>query len=100
MLEVSLKVLPKPFAEATLRFELSEAEGLSRLNQWGGQPLPISASTWQDGALHLRLSGAEAAVAGACTKFGGERLLDADCAALWQSLREPPRSRSPCPVRS
>jgi len=88
ILEVSLKVLPKPFAEATLRFELDEAEALSRLNQWGGQPLPISASAWQDGVLHLRLSGAEAAVAGAWDKLGGERLLDADCATLWQGLRE------------
>ncbi|MCW3478696.1 glycolate oxidase subunit GlcE [Neisseriaceae bacterium JH1-16] len=88
ILEVSLKVLPKPFAEATLRFELSEAEALTRLNQWGGQPLPISASTWQDGVLYLRLSGAEAAVAGACGKLGGERIADADCAVLWQGLRE------------
>ncbi|MDN0084690.1 glycolate oxidase subunit GlcE [Crenobacter sp. SG2305] len=88
ILQVSLKVLPKPFAEATLRFELPETEALSRLNQWGGQPLPISASAWQYGVLHLRLSGAEAAVAGACAKLGGERIAEADCAAFWQGLRE------------
>src|SRR5690606_19977644 len=39
LLEVSLKVLPRPVAEATLRFELDEASALRRVNEWGGQPL-------------------------------------------------------------
>ncbi|WP_313563184.1 glycolate oxidase subunit GlcE, partial [Diaphorobacter nitroreducens] len=38
--EVSLKVLPVPPAEATLRFDCDQAEALRRLNAWGGQPLP------------------------------------------------------------
>ena len=62
IVELSLKVLPRPVAEATLRFALDEATALHRLNQWAGQPLPLSASAWQDGVLHLRLSGAGAAV--------------------------------------
>ncbi|MES2070233.1 MAG: glycolate oxidase subunit GlcE [Pseudomonadota bacterium] len=84
--EVSLKVLPKPFAESTLVFALSEADALSRLNLWGGQPLPISASAWQVGRLMLRLSGAEAAVRAARQKLGGEVVANAD--AYWASLRE------------
>ncbi|MDH1676118.1 glycolate oxidase subunit GlcE, partial [Comamonas aquatica] len=45
--EVSLKVLPVAPGETTLRFDgLSQAEALQRLNQWGGQPLPLNASCW------------------------------------------------------
>ena len=86
LLEVSLKVLPRPFAEATLRFESSELEAIRRLNDWGGQPLPVSASAWCDGVLALRLSGAEAAVAAARRALGGEELPDA--AAFWRDVRE------------
>ena len=88
ILEVSLKVLPVALATATLRFELGEKEALDRLNAWGGQPLPVNASAWQGGVLHLRLRGARAAVAAACAKLGGECLDDAPAAAFWQGLRE------------
>jgi len=83
--EVSLKVLPKPVAEATLRLELDEAAALKRMNEWAGQPLPVSATTWLDGILQVRLSGARAAVAEAQAKIGGEAV---DGAALWHGLRE------------
>jgi glycolate oxidase FAD binding subunit len=90
--EVSLKVLPVAPAEATLAFELSQAEALQRLNAWGGQPLPLNASCWQlqDGApvLLLRLRGAVAAVEAACRTLGGQRLDNAPAAAQWQALRE------------
>jgi len=86
LLEVSLKVLPRPFAETTLRFAMSEAEAIRRLNEWGGQPLPVSGSAWCDGVLALRLSGAEAAVDAAVRLLGGEALPDA--AAFWAGVRE------------
>jgi glycolate oxidase FAD binding subunit len=60
--DVSIKLLPRPIVECTLRFELTEATAIERLNEWGGKPLPISGSVWFDGALHVRLSGANAAV--------------------------------------
>jgi glycolate oxidase FAD binding subunit len=41
---------------------MSEIDALRRLNEWGGQPLPMSASCWHDGVLTVRLSGAQAAV--------------------------------------
>ena len=86
ILEVSLKVLPTPFAETTLGFAMPQHEALWRLNQWGAQPLPISASVWHDGALTLRLSGAEAAVKTAARKLGGVPVDDG--AAFWRALRE------------
>ncbi|WP_374260531.1 glycolate oxidase subunit GlcE [Zoogloea sp.] len=88
IVELSLKVLPRPVTEATLRFALDEAAALHRLNQWAGQPLPLSASVWQDGVLHLRLSGAGAAVDAAIARLGGERLDDAEADVLWRGLRD------------
>jgi glycolate oxidase FAD binding subunit len=86
--EVTLKVLPLPAASATLRFEFEQPAALKAVNTWGGQPLPIEASAWWDGALLLRLAGAEAAVASACRKLGGD-LIPADLAEpFWAGLRD------------
>ncbi len=88
LLEVSLKVLPLPKAQATLRFELSQEQALHQLNRWAGQPLPIHASAWWDGALVLRLAGAQAAVRSACQSLGGD-LIEAEIAEpFWAGLRD------------
>jgi len=84
--EVSLKVLPKPAAEATLQFEFDEATAIRTMNQWAGQPLPLSATSWHAGLLSVRLSGAETAVRAAQARLGGEVLKDAD--AFWLRLRD------------
>ena len=86
LLGVSLKVLPIPAAEATLRLELPQDKALETMNRWGGQPLPVSATCWHDDLLTLRLSGARAAVLAAREKLGGEAV--ADAAAFWESVRE------------
>jgi glycolate oxidase FAD binding subunit len=88
ILTASLKVLPRPPAEITLHFEMDEPAALLALNQWAGQPLPISASAWQDGLLTLRLSGAVAAVKAAAAKLGGMRVENEEGAQFWASLRE------------
>ncbi|MDB5747444.1 MAG: glcE [Massilia sp.] len=86
MLEMSVKVLPRAFAETTLQFDMSEIEAIRKLNEWGGQPLPVSGSCWHDGVLALRLSGARAAVDAAVTSLGGQAMQDGD--AFWAGLRE------------
>jgi glycolate oxidase FAD binding subunit len=86
--EVTLKVLPCPAAELSLRFELSQAAAIARLNEWAGRPLPISASAWHADALTLRLSGAAAGVAAARDKLGGEPIPDIEAHEFWQSVRE------------
>jgi glycolate oxidase FAD binding subunit len=88
ILEVSLKVLPQPVAEASLRFELPQDQGLDAVNRWAGQPLPLAATCWQDKVLTLRLAGAQAAVAAACNKLGGERLAEPEAEGFWAALRE------------
>lgn len=68
LLEASVKVLPKPAASVTLRCQISQEKALKALNEWAGQPLPLSASCWigsskgGDGELTIRLAGAAAAV--------------------------------------
>ena len=86
LLEVSIKVLPIPPFELTLRMQMKEAEAIERMNQWAGKPLPISATCFYENNLTLRLSGAESAVRAARAKLGGE--LISDGAVFWNSIRE------------
>ena len=94
--EVSLKVLPIAPLEATLKFEMLQAQALTQLNSWGGQPLPLNASCWLNeeskengkGTLYLRLRGAVAAVESACAKLGGERLPQAQTVNDWKLCRD------------
>ena len=86
LVDVSLKVLPRPVTERTLAFDVDEATAIKQMNEWGGQPLPISASAWVDGELRIRLSGARAAIEAAQSRLGG-RAVD-DAASWWSDLRE------------
>jgi glycolate oxidase FAD binding subunit len=86
--EVSLKVLPLPPATLTLRLEAEQADAIRRVNEWGGQPLPLNASAWWDGMLVLRLCGAAAAVNAAATVVGGEAIEAGLAASFWRGLRD------------
>lgn len=90
--EVSIKVLPRPPADQTLGWRLSQAEVLPLLNEWAGQPLPIVATAWHGGDLGVRFAGARAAVATAVAQFEQRYkavVLPAnEAASFWQRLRE------------
>jgi len=86
--EVSLKVLPRPGASLTLRFDAEQAQALQWINQWAGQPLPLQASAWWRGALVLRLAGAPTAVQAAARKLGGERIEAPLAQQFWHGLRD------------
>ncbi|WP_432239814.1 glycolate oxidase subunit GlcE [Herbaspirillum robiniae] len=86
ILQVSLKVLPKPFASSTRVFEMNQEGALRLLNQCGGQPLPLVASAWSNNVLTIRLAGAQAAVDSAVKKLGGSELSNGD--DFWRDLRE------------
>jgi glycolate oxidase FAD binding subunit len=93
ILEVSLKVLPRPMEELTLRLQLNEDEALKRFSLWRGMPMPVSASCWvpeADGAgtLWVRLSGAPPAIAAARQRIGGEAVETQEAATHWLSMRE------------
>ena len=100
--EISLKLLPVPPAEATLRFVLPQGEALAHLHRWGAQPLPLNASNWlldqataghaPQPVLYLRLRGAAAAVDAACRRLlaevPGEQLDNAQTAPDWTLCRD------------
>ena len=91
ILEVSLKTLPVAPATTTLRFDIDQDEALRRLNAWGGEPLPISASAWWERTLVVRLAGAAAAVQAAAKRFvakGGEVLEPTMAQTFWRGLRD------------
>jgi glycolate oxidase FAD binding subunit len=98
LLEASVKVLPKPAATATLRCQISQEKALKTLNEWAGQPLPLSASCWigsgkgGDGELTFRLAGAAAAVKAAIplmSSLVNATELNSDAAEhFWNDLRE------------
>lgn len=96
LLNVSIKVLPKPVATKTLKFSLPQAVAIQTMNQWASKPLPLSASAWMgdtgSGDLYIRLSGARAAVEAAYPKLNSEiacEVLDETTATnFWASLRE------------
>ena len=88
ILEVSLKMLPLPAVETTLRLAQTAAKAIALVNEWAAQPLPVSATAWTDGNLVLRLSGAAAAVDAAAKKLGGEHITPEAAARFWHGVRE------------
>lgn len=85
--EVSLKVLPRPRAEETLRFEMPAKDAIEAFNRWSGQPLPLSGAAWCGGVAWIRLSGASAAVRAAHERLGGERVDPTSASQWWNALR-------------
>ena len=98
LLEASVKVLPRPAATTSLRCNITQARALQLVNEWAGQPLPLSASCWigssigGDGELTIRLAGAAAAVKAAIPVMGAAvnaAELDPQVASeFWAALRE------------
>ncbi|WP_342067559.1 glycolate oxidase subunit GlcE [Achromobacter kerstersii] len=94
ILDVSMKVVPRPMEELTLVLPATQAQALASFALWRGKPLPISATSWTggdgdgQGAMHVRLSGAPPAIASARQVVGGDPM-DPDAAqAWWRGLRE------------
>ena len=86
LLEVSLKVLPKPEMESTQLFQCSAVEALEKIHGWSQTPLPLSASSYHDSILRIRLSGATEAVKAAKDTVSGETMAEAE--QYWQQLKE------------
>ncbi|HWT72094.1 MAG TPA: glycolate oxidase subunit GlcE [Oxalicibacterium sp.] len=86
LLDVSLKTLPRPVQELTLQLQMNEGDAIVACNRWVAEALPLSASCWHAGVLHVRLSGAPTAIRSAQAVIGGETVEDGD--AFWRELRE------------
>jgi glycolate oxidase FAD binding subunit len=86
ILDVSLKVLPRPRETMTLVQSLTPRAAVENLCRWAAAPLPISASCIEGERLCVRLSGTVSALAKARGTIGGEVLENAD--AFWLDVRE------------
>ena len=84
--EISMKCLPLPKVEATRVLECAPDEAIRRTNEWGGKPLPISATCYYAGRLFVRISGSAPALDAASAKIGGSAV--ADGSAFWESIRD------------
>lgn len=88
ILDVSLRVVPVTAADITLRFEMDAATAIEQVNRWIGAALPVDASAWHDGLLHLRLRGAAAAVRAGNQTLSGIALDPEPASAYWRDLRD------------
>lgn len=86
LLEISLKVLPRPEQEVTVVLESSAADAIHKANLWAGRPLPITATCYHEGRHYVRLSGAAKAVHAAAADLGGDEQPEAT--DLWAKLRD------------
>jgi glycolate oxidase FAD binding subunit len=86
LLEVSLKVLPRPQTELTLVYQTELNEALEAMHDWAQKPYPVSASCFDGNLMTIRLSGEERAVQAARKLMGGD--IHEDGESFWHKLRE------------
>ncbi|HEY8887443.1 MAG TPA: glycolate oxidase subunit GlcE [Gallionella sp.] len=86
MLELSLKVLPRPAASITVTRVCSAAGAISSMSALLSKPLPVDGACFHGEQLYIRISGSAQAVQEARSKIAGDVLPDAD--AFWHALRE------------
>lgn len=84
LLEVSVKVLPRPRHRCTLRLTIDVHESLERLAGWRRTPMPITGACHDGHSLFIRLEGGVASVGAAARSAGGEPVDD----RFWTELRE------------
>ncbi len=84
ILEVSIRVTPRPRAEAFRAYDLESEAARMWLIELMRRPLPLSGAFHDGERLHLRLSGGEAAVAQTARELGGETESD----EIWAALRD------------
>ena len=88
ILEVSLKVLPRPQADATLVLERPASECHAASETWLRAGRPVSALIHDGTRMIVRLSGTHSAVSDAVQDIGGEAMAADAAAALWTSVRD------------
>jgi glycolate oxidase FAD binding subunit len=84
----SVRVVPMPEAETTLRFELDRDTARARTTAWGRRPLPITATCHADRTLCVRLSGTATGVTAAIASLGGDAVPEPEASAFWSSVRD------------
>ena len=85
LLSVSLRVHPVASHVTTCVLETSATAALELGAQFARQALPIAATWWHDGRLHVRLAGSEAALRSGRAIIGGEKHRDEN---YWDEIRD------------
>jgi len=85
LLDVSLKVIPKPEAESTLILECDAQTAIDQMHHWMQQSLPLSASSYFDGKLYIRLASNDASIKESQQTIGGDLINNID---YWQQIKE------------
>lgn len=84
LLQVSLRVLPKPESEKTVLHAESDAtEALRKMNYWVGKTQAISATAWDGHTIRIRLSGSAASITHGREYIDGEWCNEPD---YWHEL--------------
>jgi glycolate oxidase FAD binding subunit len=84
ILDVSLRVTPRPRAETALVFDMAGGAARTWVTTLMRRPLPLSGAFHDGARLHLRLSGGDTAVAVTARELGGE----AEPLEIWRSIRD------------
>jgi glycolate oxidase FAD binding subunit len=86
LLEISLKVLPRPAASITVMRECSPAEAIASMSGLLTKPHPVDGACYHGDHCYVRLSGSAQAVREARTKIPGDVMPEAE--TFWHALRE------------
>ena len=86
MLDITLKLLPLPEAEASFSMKLEPAAMQGILRDRRHASMPISAASYNDGTLNIRLSGSAASIDDAINKLPTDA--QEISAGYWQKLNE------------
>ena len=86
LMEISLKVLPRPYASITVTCECSKTDAISSMSKLLGKPYPVDGACHDGERSYVRISGSVQAVNETSKKIPGEVLIDAD--VFWHKLRE------------
>lgn len=88
LLDLSVRVVPMPRAQQTQIISTHAEQALAWFAEWNQTALPITAASFADGHLRVRLAGAQSAVHKAALRIGGDTLPEADATSYWQDLRD------------
>ncbi len=86
MLEVTLRLLPRPSCEATLVHPCRRDEAAGRMSAISSRSLPLDGLAWHDDRIWIRLSGSRPGVEAAVRRLGGETVENGP--GFWAALRD------------
>lgn len=86
LLDISLKVLPRPETELTLAQQTSAQQALDSMHALSHLPLPVSASLFDGDTLFVRLSGTARGVDAARDRVSGDEVRQGS--ELWSRVKE------------